>query len=46
MPGRKTSDKNFADLQKEIDLERFRESVRSDFADFPDPRLNKRHSLN
>ncbi|MBS4167273.1 MULTISPECIES: hypothetical protein [unclassified Neochlamydia] len=42
MPKRKTADKNFADLQEEIDLERFRESVRSNFADFPDPRLSKR----
>ncbi|MBS4167361.1 hypothetical protein NEOC65_002469, partial [Neochlamydia sp. AcF65] len=29
MARRKTTDKNFADLQEEIDLERFRESVRS-----------------
>ncbi|MBS4166771.1 hypothetical protein NEOC65_002434, partial [Neochlamydia sp. AcF65] len=31
MARRKTTDKNFADLQEEIDLERFRESVRSNF---------------
>lgn len=38
MPKRKTSDKNFSDLQSEINLETFRASVKSNFGDFPDPR--------
>lgn len=42
MPKRKISDKNFADLQEEIDLEKFKESVKSNFANFPDPRIDKR----
>ena len=37
MPKRKTSDKKFADLTQDIDLEKFKRSVQSDFADFPDP---------
>jgi predicted transposase YbfD/YdcC len=42
MPKRKTTDKQFADLQKDIDLQIFRESIRSSFADFPDPRITGR----
>lgn len=38
MPKRKTSDVHFFDLQQEIDLEKLRQSIQSDFADFPDPR--------
>jgi predicted transposase YbfD/YdcC len=41
MPKRKTTDKNFANLQEEIDLESFKESIKSNFADFPDPRMSK-----
>ena len=37
MPRRKTSDSHFADLTKEIDIERFRKSIQADFLDFPDP---------
>ena len=42
MPKRKTSDKQFADLSKAIDLENFKRSVQSNFEDFPDPRLTNR----
>ncbi len=42
MPKRKTSDKHFLDLTKEIDLEQFKENVKSNFADFPDPRISTR----
>lgn len=38
MPKRKVSDKRFAEIQEDIDLEKFRESVKSNFSDFPDPR--------
>lgn len=38
MPKRKSSDAHFIDLTKEIDVERFRESVKANFLDFPDPR--------
>jgi hypothetical protein len=40
MPKRKTSDINFLDLTKEIDLENFKANVKSNFSDFPDPRLS------
>jgi len=42
MPKRKTSDKQFADLTKEINLEKFKCNVKSNFEDFPDPRIEKR----
>jgi predicted transposase YbfD/YdcC len=42
MPKRKITDKQFSDLQKDIDLEKFKESVKSNFSDFPDPRDCKR----
>ncbi len=42
MPKRKTSDKQFADLSKAIDLEKFIRNVRSNFEDFPDPRIANR----
>lgn len=42
MPKRRTSDKKFADLQKEINLEAFKENIKSSFADFPDPRISGR----
>lgn len=42
MPKRKTSDKNFADLQTEFDMENFQESIKSNFKDFPDPRVDSR----
>jgi hypothetical protein len=38
MPRRKTSDKQFADLTQEIDIEKLRKSIKADFLDFPDPR--------
>lgn len=38
MPRRKTGDKNFIDITKEINLEELKGSIRSDFTDFPDPR--------
>jgi hypothetical protein len=37
MPKRKITNKNFANFQEDIDLERFTESVRSNFAIFPAP---------
>lgn len=42
MPKRKTSDKQFADLSQQIDLEIFRSSIRSNFQYFPDPRISGR----
>lgn len=42
MPKRKTSDKQFADLSSEIDLETFKRNIKSNFEDFPDPRVVKR----
>jgi predicted transposase YbfD/YdcC len=42
MPKRKTTDKHFTDLQKEIDQKKFLESVKSNFKDFPDPRFSNR----
>jgi len=42
MPKRKTSDKNFIELQKEIDSKKFLENVKSNFKDFPDPRIGSR----
>lgn len=42
MPKRKTTDKNFTDLQKEIDLKKLLENIKSNFKDFPDPRESKR----
>lgn len=41
MPKRKTADAHFFDLQQEIDIEKFRQSIQSDFADFPDPRRRR-----
>lgn len=38
MPKRRTSDKQFADLTQEIDIEGFRDAIKADFANFPDPR--------
>lgn len=42
MARRKRSDKEFADLTQEIDVERFQASVKGGFVDFPDPRLVSR----
>ncbi len=42
MPKRKTSDKQFIELEKEINLEKFASSVKSSFSDFPDPRIETR----
>jgi len=42
MPKRKTSQKQFSELCKDIDLELFKNSVKADFADFPDPRMPHR----
>lgn len=42
MPKRKTTDKNFIDLQEELDLEAFQESIQSNFSNFPDPRVSER----
>lgn len=42
MPKRKTSDKQFEDLSKSIDLEKFKHSVQSNFGDFSDPRVTNR----
>src|SRR5437016_4841580 len=38
MARKKSLDNQFRNLIEEIDLERFRDSVKSNFADFPDPR--------
>ena len=38
MPRRKTGDNNFSDITKEINLEELKNSIKADFADFPDPR--------
>lgn len=38
MPKRKTTNKQFLELCKDIDIESFRESVKADFTHFPDPR--------
>jgi predicted transposase YbfD/YdcC len=38
MPKRRTSDKQFTDLTQEIDIKRFRDRIKADFANFPDPR--------
>lgn len=42
MPKRKTHDKQFADLSKEIDLKKFTQNVMSSFVDFADPRVGNR----
>ena len=42
MPKRKTIDKNFTNLQQEIDLEKFSENIKSTFKDFPDSRVSNR----
>jgi predicted transposase YbfD/YdcC len=42
MPKRKTSDKQFIELEKEIDLEKFSINIKSSFSDFPDPRIETR----
>ena len=42
MPKRKTYDKQFADLSKEIDLKKSKQNVKSSFGDFSDPRVEKR----
>lgn len=42
MARRKRSDKEFIDLTQEIDIERFRESVKGGFVDFSDPRMVSR----
>lgn len=42
MPKRKTGDKKFAELTQEIDLDRFRTTVMSNFVDFEDPRIQQR----
>jgi predicted transposase YbfD/YdcC len=42
MPKRKTLDKKFTDLQKEIDLEKFLENIKSNFKDLSDPRIDNR----
>lgn len=39
---KRKKDKEFLDLTQEIDVEKFRASVRGAFADFPDPRLSAR----
>jgi len=41
MPSRKTSDATFSDLSQNIDLDQFKESIKSSFADFPDPRNDR-----
>lgn len=38
MPKRKTTDKEYADLTKSIDVPALQENIREFFADFPDPR--------
>jgi hypothetical protein len=38
MPKRKTIDKSYQDITKEIDLKTLQESVRTFFSQFPDPR--------
>ena len=38
MPKRRTSDAHFVDLTQEINVEKLRISIQSDFSDFPDPR--------
>lgn len=42
MPKRKTTDTNFIELQREIDSEKFLDNVKSNFKDFPDPRIGSR----
>lgn len=42
MARRKRSDKEFVDLTQEIDVEKFRASVKGGFSDFPDPRIASR----
>jgi hypothetical protein len=42
MPKRKISSKSFKDLQTEISPRIFLESIKSNFKDFPDPRITKR----
>lgn len=42
MPKRKTTGKNFVDLQQEIDLNIFIQNIKSNFKDFPDPRIKSR----
>ena len=42
MAKRKTTDKQFKELSEIIDLEKFKDNVRSNFEDFPDPRLSSR----
>lgn len=38
MPKRRSSDTHFIELTKDIDLARFRDSIKGEFLDFPDPR--------
>lgn len=42
MARRKRSDEEFIELTQEIDMEKFQESVRGEFVDFADPRLESR----
>lgn len=42
MARRKRSDKEFIDLTQEIDVEKFQDSVKGGFVDFPDPRITSR----
>jgi len=42
MPKRKTSTKTFHNLQNEIDPSKFLESVKSNFQEYPDPRIKGR----
>jgi len=39
---KRKKDKAFADLTQDIDIEKFRASIRGDFAEFPDPRVAAR----
>jgi hypothetical protein len=39
---KRKKDKEFSDLIQEIDVEKFRSSIRGAFADFPDPRIATR----
>jgi len=42
MVRKKKVDKEFLDIIEEIDLEKFRDSVKGGFIDFPDPRISER----
>jgi len=42
MPKRRTADKQYADISQDIDIDKLRDSIKSDFQNFIDPRLAER----